>query len=91
MLPHPLVSDVFERRQRPSSSIALMVAVATLAVGFLWVIVTDVIAYHVIRDSVLLARVQTLIDLVFIVLASVVLFFVAQRFFVRSVATAGLK
>ena len=78
MLPHPLVSDVFERRQRPSSSIALMVAVATLAVGVLWVIVTDVIAYHLIRDSVLLARVQTVIDLVFIVLASVVLFFVAR-------------
>ena len=78
MLPDPLVYEVFERRPRSSRSIALTVAAATIAVGIVWVIVTDIVTYHLIRDHVLLARVQTVIDVVFVVLASVALYFVAR-------------
>ena len=78
MLPDPLVSEVFERRPRSSSSIALTVAAVFVVVGILWVIVTDIVTYHLIRDHTLLARVQTTIDCVFVVLTAVALYFVAR-------------
>jgi two-component system phosphate regulon sensor histidine kinase PhoR len=56
----------------------LIVAVSFVAVGTFWVLVTDVITYHVIRDHILHARVQTVIDCAFVALASVALYFVAR-------------
>ena len=78
MLPDPLVSEVFERRPRSSSSIALTVAAVFVAVGILWIIVTDIVTYYLIRDDTMLARVQTTIDTVFIVLTAIALYFVAR-------------
>jgi signal transduction histidine kinase len=78
MLPDPLVSEVFERRPRSSRGIGLIVAASFAAVGITWVIITDVIVYLVTDDRVLLARLQTIKDWLFVVLASVVLYFVAR-------------
>jgi signal transduction histidine kinase len=78
MLQDPLVSEVFERRPRSSGSIALIAASAFIAVGICWVIITDIVTYHVIDDHTLLARVQTTIDSVFIVLTGVGLYIVAR-------------
>jgi signal transduction histidine kinase len=79
MLPDPLVIDVFERRPRWSQGIPLAVALVVVIVGILWVIITDVFTYHVIRDATLLARVQTVIDTVFVVGTSIALYLVARR------------
>lgn len=78
MLPDPLVVEVFERRPRSTRGIALIVAGAFFAVGITWVIVTDVIAYMLTSDRVLLARVQTIKDWLFVILASLALYFITQ-------------
>jgi two-component system phosphate regulon sensor histidine kinase PhoR len=79
MLSDPLVSEVFERRPRSSRAIALFVAATVVTVGIMWVVITDILTYHLLTDRTMLARVQTVIDCVFILLAGVALYFVARK------------
>ena len=70
---------LFKRDLRSARRVALIVAVSFGVVGFVWVFATDVLVYALIKDPVLLARLQTAKDWTFVVLASVALYAVAYR------------
>jgi signal transduction histidine kinase len=72
--PSPLEPSV-----RSARAFALVIAASFAAVGVLWIFVTDVLLYATSYDSVLLARIETVIDWGFVAFATVLISVVARR------------
>ncbi|HEY3801053.1 MAG TPA: histidine kinase dimerization/phospho-acceptor domain-containing protein [Kofleriaceae bacterium] len=64
---------------RSSRSVALIVSASFAAAGVVWVLATDVVLYAATDDAILLARIETVVDWGFVLLASVLLYLVTQR------------
>jgi signal transduction histidine kinase len=67
------------QRERSSRSVALVVSTSFALVGVVWVLATDVLLYAATDDAVLLARIETVVDWIFVAFSSVLLYAVTRR------------
>jgi PAS domain S-box-containing protein len=72
-----------QRPALPARRFALTIALIFVLIGLAWVVLTDVLLYRVIRDRVLIARVETAKGWTFVALAAALLYLVAYRSAVR--------
>lgn len=71
---------VFGKVKHPSAHrIAFVVAGVFVVVGAAWVLVTDILLYHAIRDLTVVARIETAKGWTFVILATGLIYFVTFR------------
>ena len=67
------------QRAHPAQRIALTVTVAFVVLGLVWVFLTDLVLYHLIRDQVVIARLETAKGWIFVIVAGLLVYLVTLR------------
>ncbi len=70
---------MLQKHVRSSRRVALVVSCSFAVAGVVWILATDVVMVAVTQDPVLLARIETVADWVFVAFASVLLYVVTHR------------